>query len=131
MQNKYSEAAEALEKARKQSEQIGDQQGVAFSLNNLAILYKKQGLYEDAKATIGDALFRFQNIGDLPYNIGYCFYEYGLIFRDEGCYSEARTRFEEARDTFALQEELQPQVEMCLRALSQLDDLEEARSNNV
>jgi hypothetical protein len=51
-------------------------------------------------------------------------YEYGLIFKDEGQYLEARKKFEEARDTFASSEELQSQVEMCIEELTELDELE-------
>jgi hypothetical protein len=53
-----------------------------------------------------------------------------LIFQEEGNYSEARKKLEEARDTFALREDLQPQVQMCLDTLAELDEVEESSTNN-
>ncbi|KAF5356577.1 hypothetical protein D9758_008243 [Tetrapyrgos nigripes] len=91
-------------------------------LQESGIIYTKMGQYELAKQAFINALGSYSQLQSPDhYGMGWCHYKFGLLFKDMGEFTEARKKFQEARDVFASHGELQGYVEMCEKALKEME----------
>ncbi|KAF5323224.1 hypothetical protein D9758_018103 [Tetrapyrgos nigripes] len=84
------------------------------------------GQYELAKQAFTDALGSYSQLQSTDhYYMGWCLYHFGLLFKYMGEFTEARKKFQEARDLFASHGEMQELVQMCEEALEEMESLAE------
>ncbi|KAF5345763.1 hypothetical protein D9758_011914 [Tetrapyrgos nigripes] len=99
LQDKYTEAAEMVIRAKDQFEQIGDQWGAAQSLQRLGEIYQMQSKYTEATEMLTKAQDQFEQIGD-QLGAAQSLQDLGEIYRMQIKYTEAAEMVTKAKDQF-------------------------------
>ena len=99
MQNRYTEASDALREAQRQFLEIGDVLGAAQCLRSLGNILRMQDKYTEASDTLREAQRQFLEIG---YVLGaaQCLQRLGDILRMQNKYTEASDTLREAQRQF-------------------------------
>ncbi|NQV15821.1 tetratricopeptide repeat protein [bacterium] len=84
----YEKAMKFIKKALKQADEIGNDQGVGISLNNIGIIYLEIGENDKALGYHMRSLEIKEELGD-KYGIGISLYNIGLIYERKGEYDKS------------------------------------------
>ncbi len=99
---KWQDAMEGLEKARKISEALGDQDNVALVLRNIGLIHYSRGNFALALTHYEQAWKIFQSLDKQTgvASVARTLHDIGLIHYSRGNFAAAQTHFEQARKTF-------------------------------
>ncbi|MEO7838962.1 MAG: tetratricopeptide repeat protein [Anaerolineales bacterium] len=107
-QTDYASATTFHEAALSMQRELGDQQGIAFSLNNLGAQALEQGEYENAANWLEESLALSRELRDRRTS-GYALHNLGEVVRHQGdferafaLYHESLAAFREVRDPWAI-----------------------------
>ncbi|THU90226.1 TPR-like protein [Dendrothele bispora CBS 962.96] len=130
-QAQYDEAVDMLSKAQMQYQSIGRIVDVAWCYQYLGRTYRHQGNYEKANEALNEALELLKEFPEEKYTIGLTLWEFGNFSFDMEDFSEARKKYQEARNIFELHGQLDKWVDECSEALAKLDEAEPATSISI
>ncbi|THU80023.1 TPR-like protein, partial [Dendrothele bispora CBS 962.96] len=123
-QARYDEAVDTFSKDQMQYQSIGRIVNVAWCYQCLGIIYRLQGKHEKAKNAFSEALELLKEFPEEKYKIGYTLLGFGYLLFDLKDFTEARRKYEEARDIFDSHGQLEKQVDKCSEALAELVEAE-------
>ncbi|KAF5365249.1 hypothetical protein D9758_005488 [Tetrapyrgos nigripes] len=118
LQNKFTEAAEMLTRAKNQFEEIGGQLEAAHCIQILAIIHQMQNKYTEATEMLTTAKYQLEQIGD-QLGAAHCLRSLEQIYQMQSKYTEAAEMLTTAKDQF---DQLGDQLgaTQCLRSLGDI-----------